>query len=141
MPINRQRVLKSASFSTQISQMLKLDGQEFPLKALANLAVFARAHKHEMNPYLFASHTPSQIIKYLEECENIQQLRRISVYYTELYGYLTRPTFTLHKAKLKQFMEYIDLEAHMTDTMFVRLFSCTVNTQACFNVVVVFGFR
>lgn len=77
-----------------------------------------------MNPYLFAADALPQINRYLENCGNIQQLDYITIYYMQLFAFVTKPMFILHKQKMKTLMDRINVKTEMKKFLnvgFVRL--------------------
>lgn len=83
------------------------DPEEFPLKSLSNLAIFARQNDDKIYPYLFCADGSTHIMRHLEKISSIRELYYVTFYFDSLYVLITRELMTAHKAKAKQLLPVI----------------------------------
>lgn len=84
------------------------DLDEFPLKSLANLAIYSRENDDSIYPYTFCADGTSHILKYLAQSRTLQDVHYVTVYLHNLYLLLSREIMVEHKMKVKDLMDGID---------------------------------
>lgn len=95
------------------------DMEEFPLKSLSNLAIFSQENDDKIYPYFLCANGTSHIIKYLNKCDSFQELYYVTLYYDSLHILLTKDIMTVHKAKMKTFLTYIDPQINLNELLMV----------------------
>lgn len=85
------------------------DSDEFPLQALANLAIFSRENSSKLFPYIFCVDGMSHIMRYLKRGNSLEDLYYITVYFSKLTKFATREVMSAQKAAMKKFLDCTEL--------------------------------
>lgn len=122
MMFSNQRILTCNFWITYFTILrFSSDGKPFTLQSLANLAIFADTNKHQLNPHLFCADATSQIIEYLQNCNDIHQLRYVSIYYTMLSPAYMKSISSIHKTKMNSLMKGLNLDTELKPLLDVRI--------------------
>lgn len=104
---------------TEYSQIL--GSEEFSLKSLSNLAIFARENEEKIYPYIFCADGNSHIVKHLEKTSNIQELYYITIYLDKLQAMITKDLMKMHKAKAKHLLPAIEPKDSIPELLAVQI--------------------
>lgn len=114
--------------------LLVVDLNVFPLKSLANLAIYSRENDDLLFPYIFCADGTSHILKHLAESQKIQDLHYVTVYLDNLHLLLTKEIMSMHKTKIKDLMNDIDPKrSHKEIFTVISIYTLSFHMESNFN--------
>lgn len=105
----------------------------FPLKSLSNLAIYSRENDDSIFAYTFCADGTSHILNYLVRSQKLQDLHYVTVYLDNLNLLLTKEIMSMHKTKVKDFLNDIDPKKSFKEIFTVSHFKYRVFRHVHFD--------